>query len=267
MAVLPTTEQQIEWLSDHALRELREELGDDIRKYTGPEFRAMHHYRMLRLTNKIEVGLIEIRGILIEKGEQEELWAKHPQKYSSAEEADRLEGKLSITMRSNIKALREVIYPYIEKHLGMTREEFHTKVGWSNSLEIIPYLKRIITGQGSKSNRVNRAVEEIYDELDEALPELDEEEKKAEAVERVIEIASNTNQEMRKALRASDIPIIDGTVIKRNGKSILVAELSEDQLALVLRKLGDSLDLVYADDNVPVHQIPQLKQLMGGSNG
>lgn len=235
-------------------------LKDVLPGYTVPEALAMVTFRMLEETNGLDLATIILRGKLMRDIEVNGRHEYMPGAFATVEEAIEAKGHLSRTQQSIIRGLRDVVFPYVQDKLGMSIPEFWSQVGKSNAQEIIPHLKSLITGEKSKSEKVNKAVAALLEEVGDG----DEEETKQAAIEQLLEAAQLTNNQLRAKLDPSHTPSIPLTIMRYNGSIIMLAEVSDDQLDMLMRVAGTKIDPVWTKDSPD--RIPLLRKL-GGYDG
>lgn len=197
---------------------------------SGPNAMAVLEFEKLLLTKEQDLLTIMYRGERLAQIEKFTLWAHHPEGFNSLEEAAQVKAGLSKSQISNIKDLYTIVFPYVES-LGMSIVEFWSNVNQSNLREIIPYLKVLITGELSKRQSVNDAVDVIRDDVlalvgdNQTKDELD-----MMVFDRIIDLAANTtNAGLREALRPSDHTPIPAILTTRNGHNYLVAQMDDSE--------------------------------------
>ena len=232
-------------------------LGEAIESkgYTGPELLAMKTFEELRLIGGLDLASVLLKGERLKSIRELNMSVYLPGKYNSMEEAIQVEAKISRTEQSWITSLYEHVFPYVEKELGISVQEFWEDVSKSNAAEIVPHLRMIITDQPSRSEAVRSKVKELLEEANGG----DREKTKRRAVQELISISTGTNSDVRKELRPDGTPTIPLAVIRRNGTRFILAEVTEDQLTMLNRAFGRHLDIYYHDDELDT--LPTYKRL------
>jgi len=220
-------------------------LGEAIKSkgYTGPELLAMKTFEELRLIGGLDLASVLLKGERLKSIRELNMSEYLPGKYNSMEEAIQVEAKISRTEQSWITSLYEHVFPYVEKELNISVQEFWEDVPKSNAAEIVPHLRMIITDQPSRSENVRSKVKAL-------LVNGNTEEDKRRAVQELISISAGTNNDVRKELRPDGTPTIPLAVIRRNGTRFILAEVTEDQLTMLNRAFGRHLDIYYHDEDL-----------------
>lgn len=210
-------------------------------KFTGPEILAIKTFEMLSLTREYDLATIILRGQLIKEIKDKNLWSVHPENFPSASEAIAAKCGISRTQQSNIEALCNHIFPYIEQELGVSLPEFWADISPTNITEIVPHLMQIITGKESKSQKVREQLEKVYGEVEGA-----EDENRA-AIEQLVEVARGTKEDLRKALRDVRTPELEIAIIRKDDRTVILAEPDSDQLKMLFRIAGDHIETSFVD--------------------
>jgi hypothetical protein len=238
IASAPFIREQLHKLDEMAMKNIQEFSNNG---YTGPELLAIKIFEMLALTREYDLANIILRGQLINEIKTKNLWTVYPETFANASEAIAAKCGISRTQQSNIEALNNYIFPYIENELGMSLPDFWTDISPTNLTEIVPHLMQIITGKTSKSAKVRDQLEKVYGEVGDA------ENKDRAAIEQLVEVARGTKEDLRKALREVHTPPIDAVVLKRGDRMWLFARLDDDQLKMLYRIAGDHVEFAYGD--------------------
>jgi len=242
-----------------------ENIGEELKSYSGPEAMALVTLEALGMAQKVELAYILVKGKLISETATRNLHSHHPEKFSSYKEAAKRYG-VSASQASDYKNWWETIVPYFLKN-GIDVLGTWEEVGQSNLREITPSLMALITGEHSRSDKVNERIEAVYDDIyltqENTKQELDEEEQKLLAVEVMLEHGKGTNTSLRQAL--SSTPPIDAYIVNRNGSMFLMAELSQDQLDMIYRRMDNKLSAQSIDlEKESAEAIPMLRRLLNG---
>lgn len=216
----------------------------------GPERLAQAAIEAIKRTNEIETTALIARGHLISMIKRRNLWEYLPNRYNSAEEAIEAETGLSRTQQSIAETLASVLLPYASER-GML--ERITQIPKSNLAEILPVARTLITGEASKSKRVNEKATELMHEFGD--PDT--------ALEHVLSLAETLpTAELRRSLQRDTDPI--QFVLYVNGdRMFLLAEVDEPQVECLRRMSFVEMTTVV---NEPPNRLPILKSILGGSN-
>lgn len=238
-------------------------IAANVAGYSPEEVAAMVEFQILQGATDHELipMMVKIRSLL--KIEKMGLYSVLPGNYSSLKEATMSYARISASEFSNLMDWGKIIFPYITQDLGMSISEFWSEFSPSNVREITPYAKAIITGEPSKSNNVNDAVTKLFTDLN-ADPYSDT--GKQDAIETLLGSARGaTNESLRKTLRPESTPPIDILMLKRNGNSYIVAELSEDQTKMLMYAFGRHINITTIDlQKENPQSIPLIRQINGG---
>jgi hypothetical protein len=120
------------------LRSPSKESGGNLGDYSDLNMRAMVVTEALRLTSGLDLTTVLTRGALIKQIEDEGLVGVHPNGYANLTQLARENGIASVAELSDIRALCEVIFPYIQNVLGWDLNDTWEKVGKSNFRELVP---------------------------------------------------------------------------------------------------------------------------------
>jgi hypothetical protein len=258
------TEKQIEELARKNL-----EAPFKTGSYTGPQKMAMLAFEKLRLTSGIELTTMLLRGKFLETIEKHHLYAEMPgNEGGDMEAAVEDYANLSRTQQSVIMNLYRIVLPYIQDELGRDINEFWESSKKSNLYDALPFLRAVITGERSKSKKVNDVVEKLHIEFMQAgYKDLDA--RKRAIVEHILDQTTLTNDEMTKVLQGGEEELFNAIVLRRNGTAYLIMELDHDQLERMQRKLQDKADWTYIDLNKEnPTRLPIIKSILalpGGS--
>jgi hypothetical protein len=135
-------------------------LGDQAGAFSALSRRAMVVTEALRLTSGMDLSTIIMRGQIIKQIEDEGLTGVHPNGYANLTKLAEDNG-VSVGEFSDIRALVEVIFPYIVSELGMNLVEVWEQIGKSSFREMVPALRSLITGEQADHNSVRTAVEQM----------------------------------------------------------------------------------------------------------
>ena len=130
--------------------------------------------------------------------------------------------------------------------LGMNIPQAWEQIGKSNMRELVPVLKRIITGEearGTVENAVQILVQDAEATFAAAGEDPTDDEVNRAVVEQLLEHGMNlTNRRLRQHIRPERTPIIEATTVTVNDDVIVLAMMNPDQWQMFMRKLGNSVD-------------------------
>lgn len=214
---------------EHAVTRNLGEMGG----YTELERRAIIEVEKLRYTSQFEFKNTLLRGMLLENIDTMSLYSIHPNQYKNLEEMA-VDVGISKTALGNTLSLYSHIFPYLQNHLMMTKDEIWG-ISKSNINEIIPHLRMLITDRPSTSKEVCDSVNGIIEKFGD----------KDIAIKYLIEMASmGTNLMLRKAIRPDHTPPIPA-ISRQNGTyKYLIMKLTEDQWIMLQRVAGKHLDIM-----------------------
>ena len=201
----------------------------------------------LKLVNGLDLAAVLLRGKLIKEIEDNGLYSIHPAHYQRMEDCARDQG-ISLSEYTNTRDLCFVIFPFIEESMGLQVAAMWEAIGKSNFRELVPVLKAIITGQEPASASTRGAVNNILNDVAAtaraAGEALDDAQLRRQAVDNLLTNAGQmTNRDLRATLRPDPTPPINAVVVGRNGRRYVVAEVDEDQITVLRRKVGASMDM------------------------
>jgi len=222
--------------------------------YTEMEKRAMMVVEELRLLNGLDLATIYMRGDLVRQIRTEALHTVHPERYGSLEELAKDQG-ISASELSQTMSLVDVIFPWMEEH-GMSVAQVWEEVGKSNFREMTPALVALITGEDPARASTRSAVDALLNDVAATNVasgvEMDEDELADAAAELLMEAGGQmTNRALRTHLRPDRTEPIELTVIRTNGRRMVVANIDEDQWVMLQNKLGrymEEISLTLPDD-------------------
>lgn len=225
---------------------------------TGPEKLAVLEFEKLSLLSGYDFLTNILRSESITKIHKQGLHLQHPEKFNTPEEGIEVTSGLSSSEQHNITDIVNIIIPWLEENMDMDGFVFWDSVKSKSKIrEIVPYLKRVISGEKSERGTVNDAIERFEDDARSIDPDIDDEELKKQVINHIITLAaSNKTTDLRETLRPNGTPKIHGLLMKKkwlakvNGKpvereaTILLAELSADQIDKLIRQGAFEFDRV-----------------------
>lgn len=219
--------------------------------FTAIERQAMLEGEALRKTNGLELGAIILRGRIIARIVDKGLARQHPNQYPSLREMASDCG-LSHTELSKTQALVDIVFPGLES-LGFSIAALWEDIGKSKFMDLVPYFRVLMTGEESASQHVNDTLGTLLDSIHATAQSggqrIRDEDATIEAIEQLVERGVNLpSRELRTSLRRETTPIIETTYIRSNGRTLIIAEVDEDQMTMFERIMG-------------THTTPQLFEL------
>lgn len=221
--------------------------------YSSLERMAIITFTELQLATDLDLIPLMVRGKLLKKIKDQSLWLHIPGTFESQEEAVEQFGKLSHSEQHNISDLHDHIFPYVTSELGMSITQFWAEArNNSNVREVVPLLKAAITGEPSRSESVNAAVQRIQQEVGDD---------RQAVVREIISLAgNNSNTELRNIIRPDGTAPINFAVMRLNGAgTVIAAQVTEDQISRLALK--HTLTPVNIREYSP-YQIPPIKLLL-----
>jgi len=236
--------------------------------YTLIEQRAMLTVEMLKQVNGLDLVAILMRGKYLQQITEENMLADHPEQYTSLEEMAKKQG-ISASELSQTRDLVTVIFPYIESVLEIPVHQIWYDIGKSNFREITPVLKALISGEAPGRGSTREAVEAILDDIETAKdyilqndPEISDADAQSQAFEQTVngileDAAHLTNNQLRRRIRPQETEPIQIQIINAGGEHYIVANVDEDQLAMLNRKMREAIEAMTI--NLPAD--PQLRMI------
>ena len=184
----------------------------DNHNFTLTEKQALVKLEQLKLIGDLTLAEILLRGQVIAEIEAQGLWNAHPMGFSSMEEAATAQG-ISQSEYSNIRDLNEIIFPYLAQH-DYNIADLWESIGKSKFRELIPILKRAITGEESRSQRVEAIFEneldDIYASTQASGEEVTEEEARDILIDQLVQAGQLPVRELRQRMRPEPRPTLQG---------------------------------------------------------
>lgn len=229
--------------------------------FTDLEKRSMLLVEKLHLINGMDLAAVLLRGKMIKEIRAESAWANHPSGYSTLEEMAAAQG-ISISELSNTIDLTESIFPYIENQLGLPVAQLWEQIGKSNFRDLVPILKAIIGGTENSRESVAASVNNLYNDIAATAASagraMSNDEIRREAIGQLLEAGQLPNRELRQRIRPDRTSSIQASLIRYRGRTVLLAEIDEDQRTLVSRRLHGYMDLQEFHDP---NDVPLLQQI------
>jgi hypothetical protein len=237
-----------------ALQNLNTALDGSTDAYTAAEQRAIVKFEKLKLIGNLGLTEILLRGKVLDEIENEGLWTILPGHHATLEAAAKAQG-VGLSTLSFIKDMTRIVFPYLVGTLGVDLATMWEEVGSSTFRELLPVLKRVITGEESGSDQVNTSAEGILDNIRASFEasgqEGDPEEVRRMAVEELIQLGSLPVREVRTHLRggadAGHTPSIQSVVVQVGNHRFVLTEVTEDQWMMLQRKMSGHMDFQPAE--------------------
>jgi hypothetical protein len=246
--------------------------------YSVSEKRAMLVIDELKQVNGLDLAAILMRAELLKTIQRENLITLHPARYDSLQHMASEQG-ISLTELSQTLDLTNIIFPYLQDHVGANIAEMWEAMGKSNFKELVPVLKSIITNSPSDTQSVNIAVARLMDDAAAtalaAGQEFGDEELRETVVDQLVHDGIHlTNRELRERIRPERTPVINLGVIPQNGSRFVLAKVTAEQYALMVRLLGARVDPMTYDLPTDPHarqvesaRVPEIRELMSYVRG
>jgi len=229
----------------------------------------------LKTINGIDLAALLMRAERVRKIISENMMTRHPAGYQTLDELARDNG-MSSSELSNVLDLADTIFPYLTG-LGFNIPLLWEEVGKSKFRELTPILKSLITGEPSVTTSVNNSIEVLRGEVNETNEasgvQMTDEEINETIVRSLVEDGRTlTNTQLRRAIRPTRTPVIQGSAIKRDDRRIALLSMSEEQWELFMRRMTRDFEPMvidmsnYEDPLVQrnvVSRIPEVREIIG----
>jgi hypothetical protein len=254
--------EQFERAARQNVQQYLSEVGDTA-AFTNTEKHAMVKLEQLKLIGDLTLAEILLRGQVIAEIESHGLWNTHPMGFGSMEEAAEAQG-ISQSEYSNIRDLCETIFPYLANN-GYNIADLWESIGKSKFRELIPLLKRAITGEESRSERV----EQIFDnEMNDIFAtaratgeHITEETARGVLIDQLVEAGQLPVRELRQRIRPERTPSMAAYRLPyRNNRSVYIVVADADQQELLNRRLQGYIDTTPVTEE-EVRRSPMFREL------
>lgn len=252
--------------------------GAELSTYSAIELRALLYAEMLDLSKGLGFAELMVQGRLLETMELESLHSVHPGGYTTLDELAQDQG-ISISELSQIRDLTGTIFPWVQDKLHMEPQALWNNVGKSKLRELVPLLKRTITGEVARGT-VETSYQAVTNDLiatylvanpnDEAP---DGEELKILVADHLIASGVNlTNANLRQTIRPDRTPSLEPVVIRRftagqaDSDIYILLKATPDQMTMLERRLHGHWDPIRttASTKGDVESIRLVRQLLEG---
>jgi hypothetical protein len=246
--------------------------------FSAVEIRSLLYTEMLSLSKGLGFAELMVQGRILQTMERESLHSVHPGGYTTLEELAQDQG-ISISDLSQIRDLTGTIFPWVKDKLKREPESLWTDIGKSKLRELVPILKRTISGEVARGT-VESSYQAVANDVvatfrsshpDRPVPEGDA--LKKLVVSQLLESgASMTNANLRQTIRPDRTPSLEPVIIRRftNGhadsKLFVVLEVTDDQMTMLERRLHGHWDPVRtsASSERDVKSIRLIRQMLSG---
>lgn len=253
----PSLTHDIEGLEHEKVEAARntvvEYMHDQGISLTDPEVEAAVQLRVLNQLNSPELDSMLLRYKYLCKIRDGKLFMPHSEQSTSLAKIA-IKADISITELSRITCLVEVVLPYLVNTLHLDILSVWNEVGKSNFFDMLAVLKILITGEkGARSIKAYAIAQRLLDETiaihqSAGQPIPDDETLRQEVVRDVIEQAEDfNNRELRAYLRSDRTPPITLYHYDRDGEGVLIASVSEEQMGILARLAGVSIEVQQTD--------------------
>ena len=216
---------------------------------TDTEREAAITVQVLKELNSVDLATLLLRYKYVKKIRDGNLVTRHPGQYASLTEMAVDQG-ISVTELSRIVDLVEIIFPFLANRLGLDIPTLWKDIGKSNFSELIPVLKVLVTGQNAThSDQANQAAARFLDDaaagyVAQGIDVPTNDALREEVVRDIVERGTLlNNRELRTHLRPERTPSIQMYHFADNGgPGFVVANLTNDQLTMLLRRAGSCVD-------------------------
>jgi len=242
---LHTMNDQFEQAARHNVQIYLNTIGEE-QSFTYNEQKAMVKLEQLKLIGDLTLAEVLLRGQVIREIEAYGYWSTHPMGFSSMNEAAQAQG-ISQSEYSNIRDLTEVIFPYLNTN-GYNIADLWESIGKSKFRELIPILKRVITNERSRSNRVEAIFENAMDDIHATTlvqgENITDETAREILVAQLIEEGQLPVREIRRRMHRNQTPSIQAYHFPfRNNQAVVLMMINEDQEENLNESLGGHIAL------------------------
>lgn len=262
----------------HNLQQAAVDQGGVLTEFSAIELRALLYTEMLNLSKGLGFAELMVQGRIVETMERESLHSVHPGGYTTLDELAQDQG-ISVSELSQVRDLTQTIFPWVETHLTHSAAYMWNEVGKSKLRELVPLLKRTITGtiaRGTVETSYQAVANDIMATFLVANPGA--EPPTGEALQILITDqlidhgVTLTNANLRQTIRPDRTPSLEPVIVRRftNGQAdsqlYVVMQVSDDQMTMLERRLHGHWDPVRttASNEGDVKTIRMIRQLLEG---
>ena len=254
-----------------AIEHIALEENTTLSDFSAIEQRAMLMTEMLSQSKAVDFAAVMLKGRIIDTLENESLHAAHPAGYTTLEELAIDQG-IGSSELSNIRDLTRVVFPWIEEHMDMSAREVWDQVGKSNLRELVPVLKRIMTGDTARgtverayANLVVNMIATVVDADGPVIGDDDQGQYLDMIHDRLVEqLISDggvlTNANLRQVIRPDRTQSIDAYIFHLpDGEHMLLTLLSDEQEQMMARRMHGYWDA----SSIRVNEDAQIRPTAG----
>jgi len=242
-------------LGQQAEIEIIQVFGEETaRQFNTDQRDALVMQRMLEIiANRAHIRLLTLEGAIISEIEERRLWETHPSGYDSADQMIADAG-ISPSERSDMSAITGIIFPYLEE-IDIDPFALYEEVGKTRMRRVTHILRAIIDPEHDGTRRVQEAIGRILDEevaeIERSMPDVEwtDEMRQEEAVRWIVMQTTMhpANILPRIVYHGAEVEAI-ALFARMDERDIrIVANVDEDQLQLIRRKLGDAVEITFGD--------------------
>ena len=262
----------------HNLQQAAVDQGGVLTEFSAIELRALLYTEMLNLSKGLGFAELMVQGRIVETMERESLHSVHPGGYTTLDELAQDQG-ISISELSQVRDLTRVIFPWVETHLTHTASYMWNEVGKSKLRELVPLLKRTITGvvaRGTVETSYQAVTNDLIATFLVANPRAEAPTGEALQILVADQLIDHgvtlTNANLRQTIRPDRTPSLEPVIVRRftNGQAesqlYVLMQVSDDQMTMLERRLHGHWDPVRttASNEGDVKTIRMVRQLLEG---
>jgi hypothetical protein len=193
----------------------------------------------LRQVNGVDFVALNLRAHYLRKIFMSNAVANHPGVENGDMKQFLKEVGMSPVEVSRIADWWNCVFPWVETNLGVSPAEFYMNIG-SSLWDILPVFKALATGD---TDGLKRSVKETMERLmgdvvataAQAGEQLEETQIRRQAIENLVQNATNLpNRELRQLLRPGGDDIY-GTYVKKGNGGVFLAKVTDDQWKCLLK--------------------------------
>lgn len=257
--------------AEEVMRQVEEAGGMD--NFSMVNIQAMVAVEAFRQVSGLDLTAVLLRAHYLRTIQEQNLLANHPAGWSSLQEMAAQNG-CSVTDMLATLDMVNVIFPWVQRELGIEVHELWATLGKSKLKEMLPVLKSLITGQESDTASVRNAVAALIEqeyasfradpELASAFEVLDDDDASdadREAIEerlngiarrniaeRLIELGGQLPiQELRRQMRPERTQPIPFYIVHNGENYILTSSATPDQINMLRNKMGERGEFLEVD--------------------
>lgn len=252
---------------------VQQRIQEEGLQLTQIETHAMVEVEAFRQISGLDLTAVILRVHHLRNLQEGNLLSMHPAGYRSLNHMASENG-CSVTDLLASLDLVNIVFPYVQSVLGIPIWDLWSSIGKSKLKEMLPVLKSLVTGSEADTETTRASVTRILEDMyagmevselyrrffeamnDERLPDEDrqearehiERESRRMAVEHLVELGQNLpTEELRRHLRPSRTPTVEFYRVQVGERSLVVADLTPEQIQLVQRRMGERVELFSLD--------------------